>query len=154
MKIYINNLNLNILTNIANLFKDYLIKTESNAELYTSEGIYRIEDRNIYLLDTTDKDVKIFENFYENFTLLVDPSICNKNITSSVHGEAHLFFLIKKNIYKINKNSDISLIIKYSSPDNETVPSPNDIYFEINKDIDINEYFIKNELIEFLSILN
>jgi hypothetical protein len=31
---------------------------------------------------------------------------------------------------------------------------PNDIYFEIDKDIDINEFLIKKEIIEFLSVLN
>ena len=30
----------------------------------------------------------------------------------------------------------------------------NDIYFELNKEIDINEIFIKKEIIEFLSLLN
>jgi len=154
MRIYINNLNLEILDDIADIFKNYLIKTETNFELYTNEGIYKIEDKNIYLLDVEDKEVSIYENYYNNFTLLLDQSILNKNLVKSVHGENHSFFLIKKNVYKINKNSDINLIITYSSENHEIIPSANDIYFESSKDIDINNYFVKNELIEFLSILN
>lgn len=154
MRIYINNLNLDILNDIANKFKEYLINSETNAELYTSEGIYRIEDKNIYSLDTEDRDIKIYDKYYKEISLITDPSIFHKNLVTSVHGESHLFFLIKRNIYKLNKNSNISLIIKYSSDNNETIPLPNDIYFESNKDIDVNEYFIKNELSEFLSILN
>jgi len=154
MRIYINNLNLDILDDIANVFKDYLIKTENNFELYTSEGIYKIEDKNIYLLDIEDKGIVIYENYYKNFTLLADQSILNKNLVKSVHGDNHTFFFIKKNIYKINTKSNINLIITYSSENHTINPSANDIFFESNTDIDINNHFVKNELIEFLSILN
>ena len=57
---------------------------------------------------------------------------------------------IKKDYYKINKKTDIQMIVEYNN--NKLVP--NDIYFEIDKNNDINELFIKNEIIEFLSLLN
>jgi hypothetical protein len=44
------------------------------------------------------------------------------------------------------------MVIKYIL--NEEKFIPNDIYFETEKDVDINDLFIKKEIIEFLSVLN
>lgn len=152
MRIYINNLNLDIIDDISDIFKEYITNSETYIKLYTNEGIYCIEDKRIYLLDTCDKDIKIFENYNEKFTLIVDTSFFHKHICSSIHGDTHLSFQTKKNYYKINSSSEIQLVIKYISSNDNFIP--NDIYFEINKDVDINDIFIKKELIEFLSVLN
>lgn len=152
MRIYIKNLNLELINNIFDLFKEYLINTEIYIELYTNEGIYQIEDKKIYSLDICDKDIKIVNNYYENFTLIVDPSLFHKQVVYSVHGNTHSSFKIKKHYFKIDKNSIIHLVIKYSSNDDKFIP--NDMYFETDTDIDINSIFIKNEINEFLSVLN
>ena len=154
MKIYINNLNLDIINDISELFKEYLINSETYIKLYTNEGIYRIEDKQIYFLDVCDKQIKIVEDYYNNFTLVIDPSFFHKQVCSSIHGETHLSFQIFKKYYKLYKSSNISLIIKYLSNNINQKLTPNDMYFECNKDIDINDIFVKNELIEFLSLLN
>lgn len=153
MKIYINNLNLELLKYISELFKEYLIHTERFIQLYTNEGIYRIEDKNIFYLDACDKDIILLDKYYKDFTLIVDPSFFHKQLCSSVHGETHLCFHIQKNSYKLSKISDLSLIIEYSYDNNEIFIS-HDIYFESDKVIDLNNPFIKKELIEFLSHLN
>ena len=44
------------------------------------------------------------------------------------------------------------MIIEYLLNNNKL--TPHDIYFESNKDIDMNNLFVKNEIIEFLSLLN
>lgn len=152
MRIYINNLNLNIINDISELFKDNIINSEVYIKLYTDEGIYRIEDKKIYLLDTCDKDIQIFNNYYNDFTLIVDTSFFHKHTCSSIHGETHLSFRTKKNYYKINPSSEMQLVIKYVSDNGKLIP--NDIYFEFNKDVNINDVFIKKEIIEFLSVLN
>lgn len=152
MKIYINNLNMVILNDLFELFKHYLIKNEIYTKLYTNEGIYRIENKKIYLLHTCDKDIKIINNYYDNFTLIVDPSFFNKENVSSIHGDTHLLFQTKKYYFKIDKNSVIQLVIKFCSTDNAFIP--NDIYFETDENIDINDSIIKKEIIEFLSVLN
>lgn len=152
MRIYINNFNLDILNDISDIFKEYMTNSEIYIELYTNQGIYRIEDKNIYFLDTCDKDIKIFDRYYNNFTLIVDPSFFNKNICSSIHGDSHLPLKTKKNYYKINPSSEINLVVKYILNDDNFIP--NDIYFESEKDININDVFIKKEIIDFLSVLN
>lgn len=152
MKIYINNLNLDIIDEISELFKENFIKTDNYIELYTNEGVYRIEDKSIYFLDINDKDIQQFEKYYNNFTLIVDMSFYNKKITSSIHGETHLSFQITEKHYKLNNSSSVSLVIKYNLDKTKLIPS--DIYFESQKDININDIFIKKEIIEFLSVLN
>jgi len=152
MKIYINNLNLDIIDEISELFKENFIKTDNYIELYTNESVYRIEDKSIYFLDINDKDIQQFEKYYNNFTLIVDMSFYNKKITSSIHGETHLSFQITEKHYKLNNSSSVSLVIKYNLDKTKLIP--NDIYFESQKDININDIFIKKEIIEFLSVLN
>lgn len=152
MKIYINNLNLDIIDEISELFKENFIKTDNYIELYTNESVYHIEDKSIYFLDINDKDIQQFEKYYNNFTLIVDMSFYNKKITSSIHGETHLSFQITEKHYKLNNYSSVSLVIKYNLDKTKLIP--NDIYFESQKDININDIFIKKEIIEFLSVLN
>jgi hypothetical protein len=152
MRIYINNLNLDIINDISDIFKEHMINSEIYIELYTSDGIYRIEDKNMYFLDTCDKPIKMFENYYNNFTLIVDPSFFQKHSCDSIHGDTHLALHTKKIYYKINKSCQIQMVVKYILNNNNFIP--NDIYFESEKDIDINDVFIKEEIIEFLSVLN
>jgi len=151
MKIYINNFNLDIIKDIDNLFKEYLVGAENYLDLYTDEGIYRIENKNIYILEPIDRDIKIYENYYNNFSLIFDPSYFNKYSVSSIQGHTHLSFQTTNLYYKLNKNSSIKMVCKYISKNGKQ--TPNDIYFETEKNnLDINDY--KNDLIEFLSVLN
>lgn len=152
MKIYINNFNLDILNDISELFKNKLVNAKNFIRLYTNEGIYCIEDRNVYRLEVVDKDIKKYEKYFNNFTLILDPSYFNKNIAFSIHGDIHESFNVKEYYYKMNHNSNISLVIKYNCKKTQFIP--NDIYFEINREIDINDILIKKEIIEFLSLLN
>lgn len=149
MKIYINNLNLGLLSNIADNLKTYKCKTETFLELYTDEGIYRIETKDIYLLTSLDKNIEIHEKYYENFTLITDTSSFSKTFVSSIQGDKHLSFQTTLDYHSINKNGQILyLIIKYYDG------KPCDLYFETEKDINIEDNSIKNKIIEFLSLLN
>jgi len=152
MRIYINNLNLDIINDISDIFKEYMTNFETYIELYTSDGIYRIEDKKLFFLDTCDKEIKMFENYYNNFTLIVDPSFFQKQSRSSIHGDTHIALYIKKNCYKINTSSEIKMVIKYILNNDKYIP--NDIYFESEENIDVNDVFIKKEIIDFLSVLN
>ena len=152
MRVYINNFNLDILNDISDLFKEYLSKSETYIKLYTNEGIYHVEGKNIYFLDACDKEIKIFENYYNHFTLIYDPSFFQKQSCYSIQGDTHLALQTKKHIYKINPSSEIQMVIEYILNEDKFVP--NDIYFESEKNIDINDLFIKKEIIEFLSVLN
>lgn len=152
MKIYINNINLNLLKEIANAFKENLVTTEHYIELYTDNGIYMIKNNKTYRLNPHDEDIQIINNYYNLFTLIVDPSYYEKTECFSVHGDNHTSFQIKKTMYKLNQSSNIILAIEFSQL-NVNILIPRNIYFETKKKIDVNELFIKNEIISFLSIL-
>ena len=78
MKVYIQNFNLDIIEEVSGMFKNCLTHTDTYITLYTDEGMYQIEDKQIYLLDTVDKDSITYANFYNEFTLIVDPSFFSK----------------------------------------------------------------------------
>jgi hypothetical protein len=69
---------------------------------------------------------------------------------------------MKRNIYKINANSNLQLVVEcevkeeqnYFKNITESVSIPNDMYFELPNDTNINDTLVKNEIIVFLSLLN
>lgn len=154
MKIYINNLNLNILKDIQEILEKQLVNSDNYIQLYTNEGIFTIEKDNIYSLEPIDIDVKIYENYFNNFTLILDKSYFKKTSTVCIYGNKHLSTNIKRDIYKLNKQSKLQLIIENHERDIFGHYIPSDIYFEFDVDNDINEIFIKHDIIEFLSLLN
>jgi hypothetical protein len=155
MKIYINNFDLNILNifiddviSVSNLFKE----TESYIELFTDSGIYQIDNKFIYLLQPVDKPIIKYYNYYKDLTLIADPSYFEKELTNCINGNNHYSIQLKKEIYKMDTNTKFKLIIE-SILINEKY-SPNNIYFECETELNINDLFNKRELIEFLSMLN
>ena len=51
MKIYIDKFNLEILNDISEIFKEYFVNSDIYMTLYTDEGIYRVEEKHVFLLD-------------------------------------------------------------------------------------------------------
>jgi hypothetical protein len=74
MKIYINNLNIEILPTIMKLFNDYYINSKTYIQIYSIDGIYEIDESSVTKLNCFDNDIQIFKNYYDNFTLILDPS--------------------------------------------------------------------------------
>ena len=161
MKIYINNLNLEILSDIMKIYNDYYIKSETYIQIYSSEGIYKIDNSIITKLISTDIDIKKLENYYNNFTLIVDPSYFTPQTVNQISPN-HTSTPLKRNIFKIYANSNLQLVIEcevkeehnYYKNTIENVIIPNDMYFELPNDTNINDTLVKNEIIEFLSLLN
>jgi hypothetical protein len=154
MKIYINNFNLNNLPIIQKSLDDMLAETQIYTELYTNESIYQIDSKNILLLEPKDGEIDVYKNYFNKITLIVDNSYFKKSIENSVYGNEHLHKKIKRNIYKLNAQSKISFVIEMIDNLDNNKFSQNDVYFECNEFVDIKELFIKQEIIEFLSLLN
>jgi len=149
MRIYVNGLNLELLETIAETFNDYLVSKTDYIDVYTTDGIYCVKKDKTEFLDSLDKDIRIFENYYKNFTLIIDDSTFRRENVTRILGFTHMSFEIEEKKYKLDKNSQVTLVLK-----RQTNNIPYDIYFETNKTIDINDLFIKKEIIEFLSVLN
>lgn len=153
MKIYINNLNLTLINDIQKILDEYLVKTEKYIEVYTNEGIYQIDNENTFILIPNDGEIKILNDVYKNFTLIADYSYFEKKKYNSLIGDKIIHRKIVKNIYKLEKATNISLVIEKIELENCKLINY-DIYFEFNGVFDIKEIFIKQEIIEFLSLLN
>ena len=153
MKIYIDEININNLNIIQKKLDRTLYKTKIYTELYTNESIYHIDAKNIYLLKSNDESFEIYKNYFKNINLIVDKSYFKKSIERCVYGNKHQHKKIKKYIYKLNPISKICFIVEsYNDLENNKFIL-NDIYFECNDLVDIKELFIKQEIIEFLSLL-
>jgi hypothetical protein len=165
MKIYINNLNLEILPNIMTTINEQYIDSETYIQIYAIDGVYQINDTAIKKLNNVDKDIQIYDNYYENFTLIVDPSYYTSEAVNKIPLE-HITTKMKRCFFQINKKSDIKLVIegpiieetpfakKNTSSNTDYSIKPNDIYFELTDNVDIMDALIKREINVFLSILN
>jgi hypothetical protein len=164
MKVYILNYNLNNLEkSFQSLFK-LSVTIKEFIEIYSDEGNMIIDNNNTYKLNYIDKNVIELKNYYENYDLNVDNSITIKEIITQLPPK-HLAIHTKMFILKKTSQSKIKLVIvtnndkdksKYEDNpkynDNKIIPT--DFYFDIPEDIDLNNIFIKEEIIEFLSMLN
>ena len=162
MKIYINHLNLDALPEILKTLNNYYINSETYIQIYSSDGIYEINNSISKKLIPIDNDIQILENYHENFTLLVDPSYYDVEEVFQINNE-HISRKMKRCFFEFNKKSKIKLVIEgevlddkhfYKRISNEYGIAPNDIYFELPEKTNITDALVKNELIVFLSCLN
>ena len=112
-------------------------------DIYSSDGIFRIQNNNITKLIPQDVATENFN--YNNKEFIIDKScyIFRKNIYSIPY--EHINFQIQQLEYKLNKNLLISLIIRYHK--NKII----DIYFSTKNNLCIN---LKNNIIEYISLFN
>lgn len=144
----------------------YYINSESYLELYSKEGIFKVNN-SFVKLNIIDKNVSIFENYYKSLTLLVDHStICYEKVSQLPVD--HISLSIKKCYFGTNPKSKLKLVIEYNTELNTELNTevnvfpfsqecnmlPINFYFEILDEIDINNDSIKQELTVFLSLLN
>ena len=158
MRIYINNFNIDLLDSIIKKIEDNYVSSETYIQIYAVDGVYQINDKHINKLIANDKKIEIFEKYYDNFTLIVDSSYYTKEIINCVNPE-HISTNMKRCFFKLNKNSFLNLVIEGTentnfSKKNAHGINPNDIYFEITNNVDINDALVKKEINVFLSLLN
>jgi hypothetical protein len=157
MRIYINHLNLDILSNILDILKDYYIGFETYIQIYAIDGIYQIFECLIKKINYIDNNIKIVNNYYNNYTLIEDPSYFTTEITNKLPPE-HISITLKRCFFGTNKKSNVKMVIEGlpldKNQNNNFNIKPNDMYFEIDNNSDINDSFIKKEIIMFLSLLN
>jgi hypothetical protein len=171
MKIYINHFNLLVLPDLLKNLSKYKINSEEYWQIYSTEGIYLIDQSSTMKLKPVDNDIIILKNFYEKFTLIVDPSFYIIEKVTQIPPE-HIKTRVKKEYFKMddkfitNKNL-IKLVIESEKVDDsgsvfnffnnnnyEDGYIPKDIYFELPNGSDIKDALVKEELIVFLSLLN
>ena len=149
MKIYIKNLELqNIKGNIESI-KKCEIKNIKYIIFYSNDGIFELNNKNLYKLYQNDVKISSDNISYNDkeYELLYDNSLYNKEKIYSIPN-LYREKKIKKTYFKIEKSFS-SFVIEYE--DNNII----DFYFELDdksKDKIINN-ILKNEISSFLSIL-
>jgi hypothetical protein len=139
MKIYAKNFiiknlipkNLNLLKNITN-YKD----------IYSAEGIFRIQNDNIFKLIPQDIPCEYMN--YKDLNLIVDKSsFIFKKISSIPYN--HVVYNIEQVEYKFYNNSPISFLIEYNN--NKII----DYYFFTKQNLYIN---FEDNILEYISLFN
>jgi len=171
MKVYILNYNLNNLNNLQKSLQTLFKTTKEFIEIYSEEGTMIIDNNNTYKLNYIDKNLIELKKYYENYDLIVDNSVTIKEIISQLPPK-HLAIHTKMFTFKKTPESKVKLVIVTENKDNyedkdkdiyidkattkynDNKIIPTDFYFDIPEDIDLNNIFIKEEIIEFLSMLN
>ena len=141
MKIYINNFNIDILPSIIKSFTEYYINSETYIQIYSEDGVFQINDTSTKKQNITDKDIQIFKEYYENFTLIADPSYYTLEETYNIPSE-HLSTTVKRCFFTPDKNSIFKLVIEgnileennKNNKDSMYGIHPYDIYIEVDKD--------------------
>ena len=180
MKIYVNSYQpIDILDKIKKIdtqFSNY----SKYIEIISSEGIYKIENNNLFKLHTVDYPVHCLKHFYKNVVLFIDKSYYKtENIYSQIPPDHEirdvtcLYYQIcdpKMLPHKIkNKNNDyhiqfvvegtykeIEINVKTNSNNVNNKYNyfvPHDFYFVVNENFDFDNSFCKEYLNEFLSQL-
>lgn len=149
MKIYIKNLELQNIKGNIELIKKYEIKNMKYIIFYSNDGIFELNNKNLYKL--YQNDVKITSDNisynYKEYELLYDNSFYNKEKIYSVP-KLYREKKIKKTYFKIEKSFSTFIL---EQEDNNII----DFYFELDdKSKDkISNDIIKNEISSFLLIL-
>lgn len=141
MKIYINNFNIDILPSIIKSLTEYYINSETYIQIYSEDGIFQINDASTKKQNITDKEIQIFKEYYENFTLIADPSYYTFEQTYNIPSE-HLSTKVKRCFFTPDKNSIFKLVIEgtileennKNNKDSMYDIHPYDIYIEVDKD--------------------
>ena len=113
-------------------------------DIYSTEGIFRIQNNNIIQL--IPNDISVIYTKYNDTDFIIDKSyyIFNKNIYCIPYN--HIIYNIEKTEYKLDNKSKISLIVEKCND------SIKDIYF-ITKEEIFHDY-LKNNILEYISLIN
>ena len=137
-----------------NFFKVEQTKILEYQNIYSLEGIFRIQNNNIMKL--IPKDIPIEKINYNNNNFLIDKSKYEfiKDIYSIPFN--HILYNIKQVEYKLNNKSKISLIVEYKQSlttfDQNIMNEINNIYFSTNEEK--LDKILKDNIIEYLSLIN
>lgn len=151
MKVYINQLNIELASHFAKTFEPFLHHVDRTIELFTDEGMYVVDEQHTFRLQPVDIPIVQYPEFHAGVTLIADPSIVKRHLVQGVYGCEHHVQTVDTHVYKMPAHTHVTLVIQYLAN-----ARPKDIYFEVKPDGQtrvVDDLFVKSELIEFLSHL-
>lgn len=158
MKLYLVNFNMKCLYNKLHVLDEYYTDKQIIHGIYTDEGIYCMNDKNIRKLYITDNKTTEIENYIDDYDVIIDYSSVQYKEQTQLPYDHLLLSTIELHYHTFHR-SPIQLIIKgnydASMEDEDKYKHfiPNDFYFEILDRIDVNGQLCKEEINKLLSLL-
>ena len=151
MKIYINNYNIDNLSKKLKGLNEYLINKTNSIEIYSDEGIYLVDENNIYNITYLDRPIQKI-NYTDDVEMSIDLSTTNSIIVNQLPSD-NIILKLATYTYKICPRSKVKLIINFTLNKNMEY-KPYNFYFDVSDDIDINGPIFKEDINVFLFHLN
>ena len=93
MKIYINNYNIDNLSKKLKGLNGYLINKKNSIEIYSDEGIYLVDENNIYNITYLDRPIQKI-NYTDDVEMSIDLSTTNSIIVNQLPSDNIILKLI------------------------------------------------------------
>ena len=151
MKIYINNYNIDNLSKKLKGLNKYLISKTNSIEIYSDEGIYLVDENNMYNITYLDRPIQKI-NYTDDIEMSIDLSTTNSIIVNQLPSD-NIILKLATYIYKICPRSKVKLIVNFTLTKNMEY-KPYNFYFDVSDDIDINGPIFKEDINVFLFHLN
>ena len=151
MKIYINNYNIDNLSKKLKGLNKYLISKTNSIEIYSDEGIYLVDENNMYNITYLDRSIQKI-NYTDDIEMSIDLSTTNSIIVNQLPSD-NIIVKLATYIYKICPRSKVNLIVNFTLTKNMEY-KPYNFYFDVSDDIDINGPIFKEDINVFLFHLN
>lgn len=160
MRLYFIDFNINRLYNKLRDLDNYYVEKKIIHEIYSDEGMYRVNDKNICKLYVTDNNTLEIQNYIEDHHIIIDYSTIQYKEQKQLPPD-HILLSTIEFYYHASHRSPIQLVItgNYDPLIDENTHDrykffiPNDFYFEILDRIDVNGQMCKDEINELLSLL-
>jgi hypothetical protein len=156
MKIYIENYNIENLSKKMKGLNKYLTNKTNVIEVYSDEGIFVIDQQNIYKVDYLDKPIKNGKYISETgavFNMMIDTTETTKAIVNQLPPD-NVIMKTETHLYEINATSKTKLVVISTLNKAINEYKPRDFYFDVSNDIDINSPIFKEDINVFLFHLN
>ena len=159
MRLYFIDFNINRLYNKLRDLDNYYVEKKIIHEIYSDEGMYRVNDKNICKLYVTDNNTTEIKNYIDEHNIIIDYSTIQYKEQKQLPPD-HILLSTIEFYYHASHRSPIQLVItgNYDPSIDENTPDrykffiPNDFYFEILDRIDVNGQMCKEEINELLSL--
>lgn len=151
MKIYIDNYNIENLHKKLKSLDTYLINKINKIEAYSDEGIYSVDQNNVYKITYLDKPIQRVK-YTDDIEMIIDSSETKITIVNQMPSDI-LILKLATYTYQICSKSKIKFVINLILNNNLDY-KPYNFYFDVDDDIDINNPIFKEDINVFLFHLN
>ena len=156
MKIYIDNYNITNLSKKMKGLNKYLTNKTDTIDVYSDEGIFSVDQQNIYKITYLDKPVKKAKYINEDntiFDLVIDSSEATSSIVNQLPYD-NVIMKTETQVYQTSATSKVKLVIISLLNKQINEYKPHDFYFDVSNDIHINSPIFKEDINVFLFHLN